>query len=78
MNQKKLALALASVLLFPAAGAAYAQSAPPANSSATDQSDTKQLQTVTVTGSAIPRVDAETPSPVTVISAKQIERSGYT
>ncbi len=78
MNQKKLALALASALLFPAAGAVYAQSVPPAAPAATDQSDAKQLQTVTVTGSAIPRVDVETPSPVTIISAKQIERSGYT
>ncbi|HEX7732827.1 MAG TPA: TonB-dependent receptor [Rhodanobacter sp.] len=40
--------------------------------------NTKQLQTVTVTGSAVPRIDLETPSPVTTISAQQIQRSGLT
>lgn len=39
---------------------------------------TKQLKTVVVTGSAIPRIDLETPSPVTVITAVQIKRSGLT
>jgi iron complex outermembrane recepter protein len=38
----------------------------------------KQLQTITVTGSALPRIDTETPSPVTVISAQDIARSGFT
>jgi iron complex outermembrane receptor protein len=31
-----------------------------------------------VTGSALPRVDTETPSPVTVITAQDIARTGYT
>jgi len=38
----------------------------------------KELQTITVTGSAIPRIDMETPSPVTTITAVQIQRSGLT
>lgn len=38
----------------------------------------KQLKTVVVTGSAIPRIDRETASPVTVITAAQIQRSGLT
>jgi iron complex outermembrane recepter protein len=38
----------------------------------------QQLQTITVTGSAIPRIDQETSSPVTTISAVQIQRSGLT
>ena len=38
----------------------------------------QQLQTIVVTGSAIPRIDTETTSPVTVISAVQIQRSGLT
>ncbi|WP_233839968.1 TonB-dependent receptor [Dyella sp. 2HG41-7] len=42
------------------------------------QGNAKQLQTITVTGSALPRVDTETPSPVTVITAQDIARSGFT
>jgi len=77
MTRNKLALALAGLLLAPIAGTALAQSAPATNGQ--DQSqNTKQLQTITVTGSALPRVDTETPSPVTVITAQQIARSGYT
>jgi iron complex outermembrane receptor protein len=36
------------------------------------------LQTVVITGSYIPRIDKETPSPVTTISAEDIEHSGLT
>jgi iron complex outermembrane receptor protein len=39
---------------------------------------TQPLQTVVITGSYIPRIDKETPSPVTTISADDIERSGMT
>ncbi|MBB3229118.1 iron complex outermembrane receptor protein [Luteibacter sp. Sphag1AF] len=61
--------------------AAQAQSAPPppADSSTPQQKDkTTELQTITVTGSALPRIDVETPSPVTVITADMIQRSGLT
>jgi iron complex outermembrane recepter protein len=81
MTRNKLALSLAGLLLAPIAGTAFAQSAPAQNQSqqpAANQSNPQQLQTITVTGSALPRVDTETPSPVTVISAQQIARSGYT
>ncbi len=84
MTRNKLALSLAGLLLAPIAGTAFAQSAPATpqdpsqNQSAPSQSNTKQLQTITVTGSALPRVDTETPSPVTVISAQDIARSGFT
>ena len=77
MTRNKLALSLAGLLFAPIAGTAFAQSTPATNGQ--DQSqNTKQLQTITVTGSALPRVDTETPSPVTVITAQQIARSGYT
>ncbi|MGH8157529.1 MAG: TonB-dependent receptor plug domain-containing protein [Rhodanobacter sp.] len=82
MKRNKLALALAGLLIAPIAGTASAQSAP--TDQATPQSqpspttNSKQLQTVVVTGSSIPRIDAETSSPVTVITAQQIARSGYT
>jgi iron complex outermembrane recepter protein len=81
MTRNKLALSLAGLLLAPIAGTAFAQSAPAQDQSqqpAASQSNTKQLQTITVTGSALPRVDTETPSPVTVISSQQIARSGFT
>lgn len=77
MKRNQLAGALAALLLAPVASSAWAQSANNAN-----QQDTKtnpqNLQTITVTGSAIPRIDTETASPVTTISAKDIARSGYT
>jgi iron complex outermembrane recepter protein len=87
MTRNKLALSLAGLLLAPIAGTAFAQTAPAASqdqsqnqsaSSSSSQSNPQQLQTITVTGSALPRVDTETPSPVTVITAQQIARSGFT
>ncbi|RUL70386.1 TonB-dependent receptor [Dyella choica] len=77
MTRNKLALSLAGLLFAPIAGTAFAQSAPAAATQDQGQ-NTKQLQTITVTGSALPRVDTETPSPVTVITAQQIARSGFT
>ncbi|WP_202594151.1 TonB-dependent receptor [Frateuria defendens] len=82
MKPNKLALALAGLLFSTGGAAASAQTAPssaPAqqNPPAEPQKAT-QLQTITVTGSAVPRIDVETPSPVTTISAQQIERSGLT
>ena len=76
MKRNKLALALAG-LLFAPTGVVIAQNAS-APASTPQQDQAKQLQTITVTGSALPRVDVETPSPVTVISAAQIQRSGFT
>ena len=89
--KRTLVISLAGLALSPIA-AALAQSAQPAdtpqtqtatqNSQATQNppaptgQNVQELQSVTVTGSAIPRVDLETPSPVTVITAAQIERSG--
>jgi iron complex outermembrane recepter protein len=81
MTRNKLALSLAGLLLAPIAGTAFAQSAPAQDQSqqpAASQSNPQQLQTITVTGSALPRVDTETPSPVTVITSQQIARSGFT
>ncbi|MBU6421033.1 MAG: TonB-dependent receptor [Gammaproteobacteria bacterium] len=60
-----LALAVPSV---------FAQNAPAAGTSA--QPAATQLGKVTVTGTAIPRTNVETPAPVTVITAKQIQESG--
>lgn len=38
----------------------------------------QQMQRVEVTGSRIRRTDSETPSPVQIISAKELKQSGYT
>src|SRR5579872_3794424 len=51
-----------------------AQSADAAMETESNQS----LQEVVVTGSIIPRADAETQSPVQVITSKQLTQSGYT
>ena len=73
MTRRAIAV-LISLALVPTFGSAYAQDAntPP------PKSEPKQLDTVEVTGSAIPRTSKETPSPVTVIDALQIKRSGLT
>ena len=48
-------------------------------SASTDKTPKQQkLKTILVTGSLIPQIDIETPSPVQVISAEQIKRSGLT
>ncbi|HUH32076.1 MAG TPA: TonB-dependent receptor [Rhodanobacter sp.] len=79
-----IAVSVLGLALTPLA-AAFAQDAPQTQPAPTTQQappptskNVEQLQTVTVTGSAIPRIDLETPSPVTVITAVQIQRSGLT
>ncbi|MGH8399200.1 MAG: TonB-dependent receptor, partial [Gammaproteobacteria bacterium] len=64
-----------------AAPAVFAQVAGQANTQNQNQSQNQQnvsLKKVMVTGSAIPRTSIETPAPVTVITAKQIQASGLT
>lgn len=77
MKRNQLALTLAG-LLFAPVGAAFAQDAATPPPPPPPQDQAKQLQTITVTGSAVPRIDVETPSPVTVLTAQQIQRSGMT
>ncbi|HET6552580.1 MAG TPA: TonB-dependent receptor [Dyella sp.] len=72
MKRNKLALSMAGLFLSSTSGIVFAQD----NNQAIQEEQAKQLQTITVTGSAVPRIDVETPSPVTVITAAQIERSG--
>jgi iron complex outermembrane receptor protein len=81
MKRNPLALSLACLLLMPVSGALFAQSTASQDqqsNASSQQPNAKQLQTITVTGSALPRVDTETPSPVTVITAQDIARTGYT
>ena len=71
LRRHGLALPIAAAL----ASGVSAQDAPVAPA---PQEKTTDLQTITVTGSALPRIDVETPSPVTTISAEQIQKSGLT
>lgn len=80
LRRHGLALSIATAL---ACGQVAAQDAPPAPPTApppaqSAQQQTTELATVTVTGSALPRIDVETPSPVTTITADQIQKSGLT
>jgi iron complex outermembrane receptor protein len=72
MLMTSLTAALASLWLATAA----AQALPP--QAATAASDDSQLGEVIVTGSLIRRTESETPSPMQVVTAKDIEESGYT
>jgi len=64
----------AAVRVLTACGALFAlQSAP-----AWAESLTKELSAVIVTGSNLPRSDMETPSPVQIITAEDLHKSGYT
>ncbi len=64
-----VATAIATIL----SAAAQAQQAP-----TTSSDDNTPLQTVTITGSLLKRVDTETPSPVQVITSEDLKDSGYT
>ncbi|WP_374601500.1 TonB-dependent receptor plug domain-containing protein [Arenimonas sp.] len=71
-----LARSLAFALTIPfACGAAFAQEA--SDEEEEDSADTTQLDTVEVVGSRIKRAEIEGPSPVTVITAAQIEAEGF-
>ena len=86
LRRHGLALSIATALVC-ASSLTMAQNAPvpvpptpPQNPApdGQDQQKTTDLQTITVTGSALPRIDVETPSPVTTITAEQIQKSGLT
>jgi iron complex outermembrane receptor protein len=71
MNYRRLTLAILGCLLAPF-GAQAQDDAP----TTARRSDAKQLAPIVVTGTAVPRIDADAPSPVAVISQQQIERAG--
>jgi iron complex outermembrane receptor protein len=85
LRRHGLALSIAAALAC-AGGNAAAQTPPPPPPAQTPTpppaDDTSQKSTelaaITVTGSALPRIDVETPSPVTTITAEQIQKSGLT
>jgi iron complex outermembrane recepter protein len=72
-NKLTVAVRLAlTVGTFAAMAPALAQDA------TASQSEAKKLETVTVTGTRIPRVDVETAQPVVTIDRKQIQNQGFT
>ena len=78
LNQRGLALAIRLTIAtgaLAATGTAFAQDSSPAKP---DQTSAKNLETITVTGSRIPRVDVETAQPVLTISRTQLENQGFT
>ncbi|MDQ0010571.1 iron complex outermembrane receptor protein [Luteibacter jiangsuensis] len=85
LRRHGLALSIATALAC-TCGATVAQDAPaqaprntpPAAPANQQEQQTTELQAITVTGSALPRIDVETPSPVTTITAEQIQKSGLT
>jgi iron complex outermembrane recepter protein len=66
------------LLLIPLAGTASAADAADTNVPAHDSQGTATLDTIVVTGSYIRRTDTESPSPVDVIKAEDIEKMGLT
>lgn len=73
------ALVLVSWISPGSTHAADANSAPAANVPATsgDSANEKEIEEVVVTGSLIPQTQAETATPVTVISAADIQQRGF-
>lgn len=72
-----LARSLALAMALPLASTAFAQEAEEADQPTAAAADAATLETVTVVGSRIKRATIEGPSPVTVISAEDIEKSGF-
>jgi iron complex outermembrane receptor protein len=68
------ALACAAAL----AAAGWAAPASAQQQTSASSTNTAPLQEVVVTGSLIKRTDTETPSPVQIISAQDLQKSGYT
>jgi iron complex outermembrane receptor protein len=64
--------------LFWPAALALATGAVAQTSTTSSSNDTKELQEIVVTGSMLHRTDTETPSPVTVLTELDIQRSGLT
>ena len=69
-----LTAALTGALTGALIGSAYAETTGPNKSTDSDSA----MATIVVTGSYIHRTDAETPSPVSVISEEEIRKSGLT
>lgn len=80
MERKLLATAICAALAFAASTGARAQQAPDTaagQAASPSDDDATNLDTIVVTGSRIPRAQIETASPVTTITAEDIQRQGF-
>ncbi|TFW19094.1 TonB-dependent receptor [Duganella callida] len=77
MNLKLKSMPLA-VLQVVASGALSAAVVFPASAQQSQGADSGEVQRVVVTGSYISRADKETPSPVQVLTADDLKKTGYT
>ena len=76
--RSRLAAALLAALVIPVAGSALAQEQAGQDPAApTNSTEAKTLDAITVTGSLIPQTEVETSTPVTVISAEDIQTRGF-
>ena len=73
-NRSPLTLALAAAMILPTAAFAQTSNAPAQQQ---EEDSAKTLEKVEVVGSRIKRAQVEGPSPVTIISAEQIEAQGF-
>jgi outer membrane receptor protein involved in Fe transport len=83
LERSRLSAALFAALVMPVAGAAFAQDAATApDQTSQDQTSTTNkattLDKVVVTGSLIPQTQLETFTPVTIISAEDLQTRGFT
>lgn len=77
LQRSPLTAALFAALLVPASGSVFAQDVN-ADQDTPASTQAKNLDRVTVTGSLIPQTAVETFTPVTVISAEDIQARGFT
>ena len=83
LERSRLSAALFAALVMPVAGVAFAQDAATApDQTSQDQTSTTNkattLDKVVVTGSLIPQTQLETFTPVTIISAEDLQTRGFT
>lgn len=76
-HRNPLTLALAAALLLPAAAMAQDQNASQDQATTQSGEKAKDLDKVVVTGSLIPQTQVETFTPVTIISAEDIQSRGF-
>lgn len=78
MKRNLLAATIGAVFAVAMApGAVFAQNTPDPDPESDSTKDASEFETIRVTGSLIPQAQKETASPVTIITAEQIERQGF-
>lgn len=76
-KRSRLSAALFTAMLLPIAGAAFAQDQASESEQTASSGAATNLDKVVVTGSRIKRADIEGPAPVTIVTAEDIEKQGF-